>query len=267
MTARRTVPVLLAGAALAGCGSARTPDTVAEGENGPLLELTLERQNGEVATGLRVQPDGALELLSTDGWQTKWRYDEAELQQLRRAIADADRPPLEAHYSRAEAPSHPMTARWRLRGENGVKSVTVAAYEPGIVPPLDKLYRRVFELHREPPSDSIWRVRVGDETIERVVGCEPASVPALRPLVHALFVGKSGQRRPLANDSTEPLVEIVWRTNGDETERTLVYEDGRNVSVRGKQEREEPPYTPAELNAIRAALQRIDWRSLPNPVC
>jgi hypothetical protein len=266
MTARLIVPVLLA-AALAGCGSATTASTVTEGADGTLLELTLERQNGEVATGLRVQPDGTLELLTDAGWRTKWRYDDAELKQLRRAIADADRPPLESHYSRGEAPSHPMTARWRLRGDDGVKTVTVAAYEPGIVPPLDKLYRRVFELHREPPSDSVWRVKVGAETIERVVGCEPASVPALRPLVHALFVGKSGQRRARANDSTEPLVEIVWRTDGNETERTLVYEDGRNVSVRGRQEREEPPYTPAELEAIRVALRQIDWRSLPNPVC
>jgi hypothetical protein len=250
---------------VAGCGSSKAPPAVAEGS---LLELTLARQDGELATGLRVLADGTLEFLTEGGWQPKWQYASDELDRLRQAIDEADTPPLEEHYARATEPSHPMTARWRLTRGAGEKTVTIAAYEPGIVPALDALYRRVFELHREPPSDSLWRIKVGDRTIQRLVGCEPASVPALRPLVRALFGEKSGPPGEAGGDrSAEPLVEIVWRTEGEVTERTLVYPDGRSVSVRRGHEREEPSYSADEVEAIREAVRRIDWGALPDPVC
>jgi hypothetical protein len=271
MTVQTTLAFLAASLVLvpASCGSSTNAPTVPESpDSAYLLELTLERQDGRLATGLRVHGDGTLEFLTEDGWRAKWTYETDELDELRRAIADADSPPLEERYSRATETSHPMTAHWRLRSDDGVKEVTIAAYEPGIVPALDTLYRRVFELHREPPSDSIWRIRVGDQTIERVVGCEPASVPALRPLVRALFLDKSGRPGVRSIDgSKDPLVEVVWRTEGDVTERTLVYPDGRSVSVRGQDEQEEQSYSVDELAAIRAAINRIDWRALPDPVC
>ena len=78
-------------------------------------------------------------------------------------------------------------------------------------------YRRIFELRPQPAASSLWRVRVGDDLVERHVDGEPAGVAAIAPLVDALFApaGEPGDE-PLPDDPDAPLlVEIEWTRRRD----------------------------------------------------
>lgn len=273
---------------IVGCGGepAQTSKAQAVPDDAPLLELSIRPDRG-VRGGLRVLGDGRLELLGdaeidAEGqpdpgqapreWRVQWTYTDAELAELRRAIAAANSPPLDDRYERPGGVSHPTTLVWRLRLPDEVKEVTILKYTPGLVPALDTLYRRIFEIHKEPAGSSVWRVRVGEEIVQREVACEPASVPELRAMVSALFVRESGGREDGAGSpgrapEADPLVEITWKTEGQVTERTLVYPDGRHVRVEGGKEVSERAFSRAEIATLEAAIRETDWPSLPDPIC
>ena len=137
------------------------------------------------------------------------------------------------------------------------------------MPALDRLYARLFELRPDPPASSLWRVRDGERTVERRVLCEPAAVPALLPLVDALYsrepAGESGA--PESAESDAPLlVEVLWETEGQPPARTLVHDDGVWIETDGDAREPQRPASAAELEALRAAIAGIDWDALPDPV-
>jgi len=233
----------------------------------PILELAVDPDGGR-PSGLRVLPDGRVESrFGGDSWTEQWRYEAGALAALRRAVADADSPPLDSRYEREGGVSHPTRIVWKLRTPTRSTTVTVEKYAPGLVPPLDRLYQRIYELRPDDGGSSVWRVRVGDRVVERVLNCEPASVPQLTPLVAALFDPGGGADGRAVEGGGKPLVEIEWRTSGRTTERTVVHSDGRNVSVRDGAEHEERRYSAAEVEAIVRAIDAVGWASLPDPVC
>lgn len=236
---------------------------------GPIVELAVDPDGGR-PSGIRVLPDGRVESrFGAGSWTEQWRYEAGALTELRRAVADADSPPLDSRYEREGGVSHPTRIVWTLRTPTRSTTVTVEKYAPGLVPPLDRLYRRIFELRPDDGGSSVWRVRVGDRVVERVLNCEPASVPQLTPLVAALFDPGDGEdgRAAEGDGDGKPLVEIEWRTSGRTTERTVVHSDGRNVSVRDGAEHEDRRYSAAEVEAIVRAIEAVGWASLPDPVC
>ena len=73
--------------------------------------------------------------------------------------------------------------------------------------------------------------------------------------MRALFVrpGEAGDELPSDPDA-QLLVEIEWSADGKVTETTRVYADGRNVSVKGGAEEEQPRYGAGPLISAGAEL-------------
>jgi hypothetical protein len=232
---------------------------------GVLLEVAVLR-DGELSTGLRVHVDGHTEAAADGAWEPVWTYPPEAVAALTAAAAEADDPPLEATYSRPGGVSHPTTVRWRLPGG---REIAIERYTKGLVPPLDHLYDRLFQLRPDPAASSLWRVLDGERTVEhRIVG-EPAAIPGLAPLVDALFAREppGDENAPARADSdSPPLVEVRWETEGDPPAQTLVHTDGTWVDVEGAKRTPQRKASPAELQALRAAIAAIDWNALPDAV-
>lgn len=230
-----------------------------------LVEVAVERA-GSLSSGLRVHADGRAETLADGEWTPAWMYPPEAVTAIAAAAADADDPPLDAVYRRPGGVSHPTTVHWRLPGG---RAVAIEQFTEGLVPALDRLYSRLFELRPDPEASSLWRVRDDERTIERRVLCEPAAVPALLPLVDALYSreppGESDA--PATAESDAPLlVEVLWETDGQPSARTVVHDDGTWAEIEGATREPQRPASAAELKALRAAIAGIDWDTLPDPV-
>ena len=274
---------------LAGCGadppdpmSDRPPDDV-------VLEIELTPgglPRGEPTT-LRVTADGRFDVRSAtethveDGlvatrhaplaWRHQWTLGPKEMIELREAIARANDPPLDPRYGDLGSVDDGGVAVWRMRTDAGPVEVTVEGHPEVRVPALEALQRRLFELRTGPAQTSVWRVRAGGATVERRVGCDAATVPALQPMLAALF-GPGGADPPAEEPAadapgTEPLVNVTWLLDDEITERTIVYPSGRRSQwFRGKSSNP-PSLGPAGLAALEEAIRSADWPSLADPVC
>jgi hypothetical protein len=231
--------------------------------DGAVVSYLTERQQAP-PSGLRVLDDGDAQVLDDGTWRSVWRYDDAALAELRKATATAAAG-LDDRYGTA-GQDDASVQTWRLAADGGLRT-TVIAGPHALPPPLQRLYRRIFELRPQEDASSVWRVRVGDDLVERHVDGEPAGVKAIAPLVGAVFApaGKRGDELP-SDDAAPLLVEIEWSADGKLTETTRVYADGRNVSVKGGVEEEQRRYTADEVRAIGAAVEQVGWASLPDPL-
>jgi hypothetical protein len=231
---------------------------------GVLVEVAVER-DGEVTAGLRVHADGRSETAAGGRWTQAWTYPPEALAALAASVAEADAPPLSATYARRGGVSHPTTVRWRLAG----REIVIERYAKGLVPALDRLYERLFELRPDPEASSLWRVRSGDRTFERTVACEPAAIPALVPLVDALLVREppGDVDAPASAQSGMPvLVEVLWETAGEVPERTVVHADGTWFTDAGAEREPQRPASVAEPRALHTAIDGIHWDALPDPI-
>jgi hypothetical protein len=230
-----------------------------------LVEVAVMR-DGTLASGLRVHPDGRTEAVAGGRWAPVWTYPQEAVAALAAAAAEADDPPLEAEYSRPGGVSHPTTVRWRLPGG---REIAIERYTEGLVPPLDRLYERLFQLRPDPAASSLWRVLLGERAVQRRVVCEPAAIPELAPIVDALFAreppGDDGA--PASAESDAPaLVEVLWETEGQPPARTVVRTDGTWVEIEDTKHRPQRPASAGELQALRAAIEAVDWDALPDPI-
>jgi hypothetical protein len=222
-----------------------------------------ERQQAP-PSGLRVLGDGRAEVLDGGTWREVWRYDDAALAELREATAAAAAGLDDRYGTTGQDDASVQT--WRLATDAGLQS-TVIAMPHALPPPLQRLYRRIFELRPQEDASSVWRARVGDDLVERHVDGEPAGVQAIAPLVRALFVraGEAGDEMP-ADPGAPLLVEIEWSADGKVTETTRVFADGRNVSVKGGAEEDQRRYSADEVQAIEDAIEQVGWPALPDPL-
>jgi len=275
---------------LAACGG-HPPAPMADRPAGDEVVLELELTPGGFPRGepttLRVTADGRFDVRSAAesdveggqvtarraplAWRHQWTFGPKELVELREAIARANDPPLEPRYGDLARVDDGGIAVWRLRTDAGLVEVTVEGHPEVRVPALEALQRRLFELRTSPAQTSVWRVRAGDATIERRVGCDAAAVPALRPMLAALFGPAAADplpEGPPADDpGTEPLVDVTWLLDGEITERTIVYPSGRRSQWFRGESSIPPPLGPAGLATLAEAIRSADWPSLPDPVC
>jgi hypothetical protein len=249
----------------------------------PLLQLDLQR-----GQALRVLPDGRYEFrgdvepeVGDDGsvqlravpleWRLQWTFTPPELEQLRAAIDEADDPPLEDTY-RAGRQIHGRNLTWTLRTSQRTARVEVQGWPAAQPPALERLYRRLFEIHRAPGETSTWRLWTGAGATEKLVPCEPGSVPQLQGVVAALF-GSGDAEPPAGADTVEPppegtpLAEVAFRRDGEEFERLRVYGDGRQTQVLDGERRELDPLPADRVRALRAAIAAVGWDALPERLC
>ena len=191
---------------------------------------------------------------------------------LRGAIADADDPPLRAEYGPDTRAIHPQQHVWRLRVGDRVREVTIRGRPGTRVDALERLWRRLFELHQPPGETSVWRVWTDDGPVERLVDGEVAEVPVLagasRSLFHAEAIAPEGEGEPSADGppADVPLVEVAFRSEGEEIDRLQIFDDGRQVELRDGATEDPGRLSPARMRAIRSALRRVDWRALPQRI-
>jgi hypothetical protein len=255
----------------------------------PLIELEIGPGPSEARQGLRVLDDGRLEYrgdvevdVGARGraelrsvpleWRVQWTYTARELEQLRRAIAAADDPPLRAEYGPDTRAIHPQEHVWRLRVGDRVREVTIHGWPGTHVDALERLWRRLFELHRPPGETSVWRVWTDAGPVERLVDGEVAQVPALAGALRALFHQEAiapegeGEPGPHPPPADVPLVEVAFRSEGEEIDRLQVFDDGRQVELRDGATEDPGTLSPERMRAIRSALRDVDWPALPQRI-
>ena len=232
-----------------------------------LVELRIEPQRGG-GSELRVRADGRFELRTSEhDWRLVREYTPAELDALRRAMAVADDPPLPPVIEPAARGSNPTRMTWRLRLADAVREVVVEDWGAGAAPALERLYRELFTIPQGPAVESLWRVRVDDEVVERRVVGEAAAVPALEPIVSALYARPdpfeaAGHDRPPG----DLLVEVQYLVDGEPGDGLAVAPDGRAFLSEGGETFEVTRLTAAELATLREAIAATGWRELPDPI-
>jgi hypothetical protein len=255
----------------------------------PLIELEIGPGAPDQRLGLRVLDAGRVEYrgdvevaLDADGqarlrsvpleWRLQWTYTEPELDELRRAIAAADDPPLRADYGPDTRAIHPQEHVWRLRVGDRVREVTIHGWPGTRVDALERLWRRLFELHQPPGETSVWRVWTDGGPVERLVDCDVARVPVLAGVSRALFNPEvtapqgEGEPGPGGPPADVPLVEVAFRSEGEEIDRLQVFDDGRQVELRDGAAEDPGRLSPERMRAIRSALRAVEWRALPQRI-
>jgi hypothetical protein len=255
----------------------------------PLLELEIGPGPPERRQGLRVLDDGRLEYrgdvdvgVNAEGgaelhsvpleWRLQWTYTAPELEALRQAIAAADDPPLRASYGPDTRGIHPQEHVWRLRVGPEVREITVRGWPGTRVAALERLWRRLFELHQPPGETSVWRVWTDEGPVERLVDGEVGDVPMLAGALQALFHTEAtappgeGEPGPHGPPADVPLVEVAFRSEGEEIDRLQVFDDGRQVELREGAAEDPGALAPERMRAIRSALRRVDWPALPQRI-
>jgi hypothetical protein len=233
----------------------------------PLVELRIEPHRGG-GSELRVRADGRFELRTAEhDWRLVRDYSDAELDALRRAMAHADDPPLPPVIEPAALGSNPTRMTWRLRLADAVREVVVEDWGAGAAPALERLYRELFTIPQGPAVESVWRVQVDGDVVERRVIGEAAGVPALEPMVAALYARPdpfeaAGHDRPPA----DLLVEVRYLVDGEPGDGLAVAPDGRAFLSEGGETFEVTRLTAAELATLREAIAATGWRELPDPV-
>lgn len=285
-------PATLIGLLATGCakGEIQTMSASSTSTVGLLLEVVTDPPQGN-PTGIRVYTDGRYDYLSdvqidvaADGtsttrsvpldWRTVTTLSASELDELQTAIRSADIPNLQQHYTPTGTVHDAGSQTWKVWLDGTQYEVKVEGYPVTKVPALETLYRRFNELRQLPPSSSNWRVWVDGTIHERNVNCDISGVAKLRPLVHSIFTpqeqpGESppAQAAPPSISSDTLLVEITWHEQGRPDERTLVYGDGRVLSVMEEQQTVLRTLNAGQLTALIQAGKSIDWDQLPEPVC
>lgn len=232
-----------------------------------LVELRIEPERG-TGSELRVRADGRFELRTPDDdWRLVREYSGAELDALRRAMAQADDPPLPPVIAPPVTGSNPTRMTWRLRLADAVRDVVVEDWGAGVAPALEQLYRELFTIPQGPAVESIWRVRVDGEMVERRVVGEAAAVPALEPMVSALYARPdpfeaAGHDRPPA----DLLVEVTYFVDGEPGDGLAVAPDGRAFLSEGGETFEVTRLSAAELATLREAIAATGWPALPDPI-
>jgi hypothetical protein len=240
---------------------------VSEVEQLSLVELRIEPQRGG-GSEMRVRADGRFELRTAEhDWRLVREYRESELDELRAAMARADDPPLPERIEPAASSSNPTRMTWRLRLADAVREVVVEDWGAGAAPALERLYRELFTIPQGPAVESIWRVRTGTEVVERRVIGEAAAVPALEPMVSALYARPdpfeaAGHDRPPA----DLLVEITYLVDGEPGDGLAVAPDGRVFLTEGGETFEVTPLSEAELASLHEAIAETGWAGLPDPL-
>ena len=93
-------------------------------------------------------------------------------------------------------------------------------------------------LHQPPGETSVWPVWTDDGPVERLVDGEVAEVLVLagasRSLFHAEAIAPEGEGEPSADGppADVPLVEVAFRSEGEEIDRLQIFDDGRQVGLR-----------------------------------
>jgi hypothetical protein len=266
---------------LAGCGGG-APGERRQVADEPVLELDI--QQGQ---GLRVWPDGRYEFrgdvqpsLGEDGrvkleavpleWRLQWTFAPEEMEQLREAIDAADDPPLRERYSARQI--HGRNFVWTLRTSEREARVEVEGWPRAQPPALDRLYRRLFEIHRPEGETSTWRLWTGAGVAEKLVPCEPGSVPPLRGIVQALFnpdAATADEDAEAVDAPPEdiPLAEVAFRKDEREIDRLLVYGDGRQLQVRDGERKTLQPLSEERVRGLRAAIAAARWDAPPDRLC
>ena len=279
----RPLPLILIAAALAACGASPERPPVAEPADEPLLHLDIEQ-----GQALRVFDDGRYEFrgdvepsLGDDGrvkltsvplrWRLQWTFTPEEMEQLRAAIDAADDPPLRPRYT-SPGSIHGRNLTWTLRTSRRPVQVVVEGWPGAQAPALERLYRRLFEIHRPEGETSTWRLWTGTGVAEKLVACEPGSVPPLRGILAALFdpdaapAGDGAATVPPPPEDT-PLAEVAFRKHDREVDRLLVYGDGRQTQVRDGERKQLEPLPPERVRRLRAEIGAASWDALPDKLC
>ena len=89
-----------------------------------------------------------------------------------------------------------------------------------------------------------------------------------RSLFHAEAIAPEGEGEPSADGppADVPLVEVAFRSEGEEIDRLQIFDDGRQVELRDGATEDPGRLSPARMRAIRSALRRVDWRALPQRI-
>ena len=236
---------------------------------------------GRTPHGLRVIDDGRVEFFGdveaviSEGriqrrdvplqWRHQWTYTGEQLAALRAEIVAADEPPLAGQYGADSTGSHPQRHVWRFDTGEQQKVVTVDGWPHTRVAALDRLQRRIFELHPAPAQSSVWRIWTGAEVVERQATADPSSIPVLAALAAALFVpaasapvGGRGQPPPEAT----PLVSVTFSSAGEPVDQLQVSWSGR-WSLTGRDGQSSVELPAPRLAAIEAAIAAVDWPATP----
>jgi hypothetical protein len=233
----------------------------------PLVELRIEPQRG-ASSELRVRADGRFELRTPDDdWRLVREYSDDELDALRRAMAQADDPPLPALIEPPALGSNPTRMTWRLRLADHLREVVVEDWGAGAAPALEQLYRELFTIPQGPAIESLWRVRIGDDVVERRVVGEAAAVPALEPMLAALYARPdpfeaAGHDAPPA----DLLVQITYLVDGEPGDGLAVAPDGRAFLTESGETFEVTRLSEDELATLHEAIASTGWPALPDPV-
>ena len=100
---------------------------------------------------------------------------------------------------------------------------------------------------------------------------EVAEVPVLAGASRSCSTPRRSRRRARGAERRRPpadvpLVEVAFRSEGEEIDRLQIFDDGRQVELRDGATEDPGRLSPARMRAIRSALRRVDWRALPQRI-
>ncbi len=234
----------------------------------PLLELRIESAR-DGGSELRVRPDGPFEIRTAEqDWSLVSEYSPADLEELRREMVRADDPPLpDVIPAPGAGGSNPTRMTWRLRLADELRKVVVEEWHDGVSPPLERLYEQLFTIAGGPAVESTWRVRVDGEVVERRVVGEAAGVPALAPMIAALYDRPDAFEPAGAGEPPgELLVDVRHIVDGAPGDRLAIAPDGRAYLTEGDKTSEITRLDDEQLTTLRAAIAQTGWQALPDPI-
>lgn len=258
----------------------------------PLVELRTEHLRAPSA-GLRVWPDGRVESFSgitvavdASGsaqvkvgepvWKAASLLDSSKLDALQRAMRESGVLGLHESYGAPGEVDDPAVTTWRfsLDGQTHIVRVTGSQF---VKPPELEAFRQQLDQLRLQPRQSwqLWRVREGEQTVERTLRCGPHDIPAFSEVLRALYSSEGfepGQGRPLKPSKIKTngfLLEIRYFENGVDGGKVFLYPDGRLTESDAGSEQQKLMRTlsPETLAEARARIAAAALGTFPDPAC
>ncbi|MCB9797169.1 MAG: hypothetical protein H6741_31160 [Alphaproteobacteria bacterium] len=272
MTPRALLLLLLACGAAAPSPPLSPPpeDVVSEAV---LVQLDIQPSHS-TAQSLRVLPDGRMQARSavayslgedhrvkateqTPEWRPVKALSEGELERLRAAVIALDPASLQDRYTPATPVEDGTTLTWTFGDAGPARQVVIEGYPSNRVAPLEELYRLLNALQAPPQPSSVWNV----DGVAHLVPCDANALPPLRPVLRALFNPGHVVASPQAGDAVQVL-ELTYLTEGRETARVRLQEDGTLSKLMDGQESVDRVLSADGVAEVKAALDAVDWGAI-----
>jgi len=246
------------------------------------VQIQLEVQPARGATqALRILADGRLQERSgaalalgkdykvqarpqSEAWRTVATLDAAARARVQQALLAPELCSLQEHYQPSSPVGAPTTVVWTLDLDGAPRRVVIEGAPMVRVPALESLQALINSVRAPPAPSSIWSAA----GVERIARCDANAVPALRPVIQALFDPAVASQPAAGVSGVAAVVLDIRYRNGDvETTRCRLYEDGLFTCTRDGAEVPDRRLSPSGVAGVRAALTQTRFADSSADLC